>query len=548
MTSTGSERFGAAGIVVAAALLLLPGLGELDLWAPDEPRYAEIADEIARGDGASRWFLLELNGEAYTQKPPLYYWLAALPGLGDGRVSAGEARLPSALAGIAVVTMTYFLGLRLFASPAAAVYAAGILLTSFRFAHLARRAQLDVLLAAFEALALLAFARGDRGIGSRTRNVALFHTAIGAAVLTKGPVGLLPLGIVVAFLAVERRFGECRGWFPAWGLALSLGPALLWLAAAAALAPAGFLETAVVENVFGRFVAGASHPRPFYYYLVQFPADFMPWTLLWPLAGVALARCWKQNPAPGRNGWRLAAIWLGIFFVVFSLSTEKRGLYLLPAFPAAALLCGAALERALAGRRSLPLGLQAALGIGLAALAIGGVALAAGPAIEIVAGFEIPAALGVPVAAISLGALLLGAAWARRQDGARLQVGLALVWVFAIELSLLRVGYPAFDVAKSPRAIAQAANRLAGPNGTIGLYREAALLGGLLYYGRLYGDRPIVLLERTEDVEVFIERGENIVVAGRINLAELPNLEERESLRQGSRAIALAVPAHGESP
>ena len=187
------------------------------------------------------------------------------------------------------------------------------------------------------------------------------RTSTSPSFTPKGPVGLLPFLVVIGYFAVERRLGSWRDWFPVWGLALSLGPACLWLATTLTLAPPGFFEAAVMENLFDRFARGASHPRPFYYYAFQFPADFMPWTLLWPLAAVALAKSWRQEPRAEARGWHLAATWLGVFFLFFSLSAEKRGLYLLPAFPAAALLCGAALERALAGRERLPAGLQAVL-------------------------------------------------------------------------------------------------------------------------------------------------------------------------------------------
>ena len=63
MTRAREVQMGGAIALAAAAILLLPGLGTLDLWAPDEPRYAEIADEIVRSDRASSWILLELGGE-----------------------------------------------------------------------------------------------------------------------------------------------------------------------------------------------------------------------------------------------------------------------------------------------------------------------------------------------------------------------------------------------------------------------------------------------------------------------------------------------------
>ncbi|MCG8589067.1 MAG: phospholipid carrier-dependent glycosyltransferase, partial [Proteobacteria bacterium] len=333
----------ATAILAAAGVLYLAGLGGIDLWAPDEPRYGQIAAEITEGGHGTRgWWLLHLNGEPYTQKPPLYYWLVA----GGGRLTDGVselvARLPSALAAIAVVAATAWLGVRAF-GPFAGWVAAGALLCVFRFSHLARRAQLDVLLAAFEAAALVCFWRLDRGLGSRRANLLGLHAALGAAVLTKGPVGLLPLAVMAVFLVWEGRLGEWRRYVPYWSWALSAGPALAWLATAVTLAPPGFFETAVVENLWGRFAEGTSHARPFYYYVVQLPADLAPVSLLAPFAVLALRRRWPEAPEPERRAWRFLAAWLGTFFVFFSLSAGKRGLYLTPAYPAAVLACTAPL-------------------------------------------------------------------------------------------------------------------------------------------------------------------------------------------------------------
>jgi len=545
MTRAREVQMGGAIALAAAAILLLPGLGTLDLWAPDEPRYAEIADEIVRSDRASSWILLELGGEPYTQKPPLYYWLAALPGLVDGRVSEWDARWPSALAGIAAVFLTFRLGLSWFGSQGAALYSALILLGSFRFLHLARRAQLDVLLTAFELVAWLAFARAECGQGSRRTNTALLHAALGAAVLTKGPVALLPLLAIALYLVVSRRSREIRQWVPAWGLCLSLGPALLWLAAAWSLAPPDFLEAAVVENLFGRFFAGTSHDRPLYYYFVQFPIDFMPATLLWPL--LALEAWRRRGRAPDRetNGWRAAGLWLGIFFVFFSLSAGKRGLYLLPAFPAAALLCGAALDAALRRRTRLPTALRSALGIGLLATATAAAALALGPGVVVAPGFALPQALGAALFAIALAAA--GGAWLLRKSprAALCHVAIAIGFVLAVEASVLGLAYPAFDAQKSPRAIAAAANRWAVPDSRIGLFHERALLGGLLYYGRFYGDRPIETLSDPREVSEFLRAGHVVVVSER-DRSSLGALPIRETLRRGRRAIHVARIAHGD--
>jgi 4-amino-4-deoxy-L-arabinose transferase-like glycosyltransferase len=531
-----------AGLVAAAALLLLFRLGATDLWAPDEPRYAEVAEEIRSFEhGPAGLVLLHVGGAPYTQKPPLYYWLAALAGAAGGRVTEVAARLPSALSGIALVALTLAFGRSLFpASPAAGPWSALVLLGVHRFVHLARRAQLDVLLALCEALALLAFWRLDRGRGSRRGNAAALHGALGLAVLVKGPVGLLPLAVAAAYLAWERRLGRLRDACPPWAWLLSLGPGLAWLAGAVALAPNGFFDAAVVDNLLGRFFAGTSHVRPFYYFAYQFPLDFLPWTLLWPLAWGAARRGLRAAPERAAP-WRFLLSWLGVFLVFFSLSAGKRGLYLLPAFPAAALLCGAAVDEALGEQPRLPRWLGIALAVpgallfagGLWILASGGVAPKPGSS------FRLPAEVGAAwSAAVAVAAV---ACWALRSRPARVRLAVvATAWLLC-QLVLFAQVYPLLDPEKSPRPIARAAARLAGPGGAIGLFEHGTLAPGLLYYGR----RPVVPLLDPEGVRRFVDSGGRVIVARRERVGELAtagDFEVRASVRSGRRELLALVP------
>ena len=231
------------GVVLAAGLLFLPNLAGIDLWAPDEPRYAQVAEELRRQpNGAVDWVVLRLNGEVYTQKPPLYYWLVAGLGALGGGVDEWAARLPSALAGIGVVALTIFLGRRLLGSELGGALAGLVLLTLPRFAHQARRAQLDVALTLFQLLALTAYWLIDRDAdprrGSQRVWLGVFHGSIGLAILTKGPVGALPWLIAVLHRLWERK--RLRPIFPVWGIGLALAPALAWLGLATlSLATAG---------------------------------------------------------------------------------------------------------------------------------------------------------------------------------------------------------------------------------------------------------------------------------------------------------------------
>ena len=111
--------------MLAALLLLTIRLGAIGLWAPDEPRYVQVAEEMrSMRHGAEGLVLLHLNDEAYTQKPPLYFWLAATFGAPLGRVTEIAARLPSVLAGVALIAVMLRFGATLLGGPSATLGAA----------------------------------------------------------------------------------------------------------------------------------------------------------------------------------------------------------------------------------------------------------------------------------------------------------------------------------------------------------------------------------------------------------------------------------------
>jgi 4-amino-4-deoxy-L-arabinose transferase-like glycosyltransferase len=570
-------------VLLGAALLLLPGLGRIDAWAPDEPRYLEVADEMGPAlRGPSGFVIPHLGGRPYDQKPPLYFWLAALAGAPGARVDEAAARLPSALAGLGCVALTLSLGARLFGGRVGLLGAA-LLATVFEFANLARRVQLDVLLALLESGALVLFWRIGRGLGPRRPQVAALHACLGLAVLTKGPVGfLVPMLAMIVFLAWERRLRDLRHLVPPWALLLSLGPGLAWLAAATALGPEGFSAGMLGENLLGRFFRGTSHARPIYYYLYQLPLDFLPWTLLapalWRSRGVLAApsavrrgAAEERRAAAGgaaaeraavalhgerrsegvRRAWRFLLAWVGASFVFFSLSGGKRGLYLLPAFPALALLLADAVCRELAGRSSVP----RSLGAGLAA----GTALVAAASAAAIALASVPASFGRRAAAMvatldrgdllafgcaALGVTLAGlAAWivTRRHGTAGLRrLAIPVVGAWAVELAAFQLLYPALDAARSPRPIAAAAAAATPVGEPIGLVSDRSMLGGLAYYG----GRRIVPLRSSESIRAFLDGGGRTFVVKERKLARVTALtpvREVGRARAGRRAVVVVV-------
>ncbi len=559
-------------VLAAAAVLLLAGLGNTGVWAPDEPRYIAIAEEMRASErGASDWVLMRLNGEAYTQKPPLYYWLAAGLGAPFGRVSEIAARLPSALAGIALVALTLTLGSRLFGGRVG-VLGAGLLLTFYEFARNARRMQLDVLLALCETAALVCFWRIDRGMGSRRPQLAALHAFMGLAVLTKGPVGfLVPVIVMGTYLAWERRLRELPRLLPLWGLLISLGPSLAWLAGATALAPSGFAGEALGPNLIGRFFTGTSHVRPFWYFLKAYPGDCMPWTLLWPLLFWVGRDVFRGRAGAGaiederRRAWRFLLAWIGASLVFFSISSGKRGIYLLPTYPALALLTADALVRSLAGRSRMPTAISATAGVLAGAVALLGVDLALAAwtggspilandafasqkerMLAWLAAVETPLILAFGSALVGVTSLAT-VAWVvlrRHRAAPLLRVAVIVCTVGAIELAAFLLLFPAADPLRSPRPLATAAAKVTPEDRPIGLFADRAMAGGLAYYA----DRRVAQLYSADDVRDFLAAGGEAIVVKTRKLGPITEVTEVDVLtraRTGRREVLVVRPADG---
>ncbi|MBU0755549.1 MAG: hypothetical protein KJ645_10455, partial [Planctomycetes bacterium] len=126
------------------------------------------------------------------------------------------------------------------------------------------------------------------------------------------------------------------------GTALCMIPAAVWVAFLyPRLGTDGIYEVVWANNI-NRFTGDHdSHVQPFYYYLHHFPLQFMPWSLFLPLAIIHVCRGITRGKSKGSSLYLLA--WFFIPFFLLSISAGKRGLYLLPIYPAAALLIGSTL-------------------------------------------------------------------------------------------------------------------------------------------------------------------------------------------------------------
>jgi len=552
-------------VLALAALLWLPTLSGRDLWSPDEPRIAQVSEELRAAvarDGLGAAWVLQLNGAPYSQKPPLYYWTAAALGTPFGHVDPWAARLPSALAGLAGLALTMALARRLFpgVGARAAPWAGVLLALSFRWGELSSRASLDVVLSSLELAAILAWLRFARGEWTRERAALCLHGALGLAMLVKGPVALVPLAVIgLATLWNQRRgstsLSERGGIFSARYFALSVGPLLIWGAAVLATTPAGFFHEAVVENLWGRFFSGTSHARPLFYYATQLPLEFLPSTLLLPAAFLS-ARGSLRSDDSNAASWRLLAVWTAVFVVFFSLSAGKRGSYLLPLFPALSLAAAVAMfegfrvrERLAFRAGAISVGLAATLG-GLASAALWADVRTLPSALGLGTSFEFPSLFLATLTATGLGGALTGLLAVRRGWSGERRAGAIAAGLVAVQLSVSHGLYPALDAERSLRPIAEAASTLARGNEPIGVFRHASLRPGLAYYAPGSPARFVDLGTRAE-VDEFLSRHGRVLIAEQRRkqaLGELP-LPIQQQFRGGQRLVWVMAPdGRGDGP
>jgi len=347
-------------LVIVASLAILAGLGNGTFWEPDEPRFAEATRQMfARGDFVTPY----LNGVPRFEKPILFYWTqaAAFTAFGDNEFSA---RLPSATAGVGIVLILYLLVVEI-ASRRAAFVAALVMATMFRFVTFARIGLTDVPVMFFVIAALYGFIRavqpfsgGDRRWGpvsagppaSRASAPWAFFAwvCIGLGVLTKGPVGLLSVVIWVTYAAFSRNWSVFARTRPLIGMTLALAIVLPWYAVMAVQHGRAFTDFALGHEIVERMLSEESFGAPargFFYYFKIWPGDAAPWSALFVASIGWIAWRWSSLDREARQAAMFAAAWFISVFLVFSVSRSKVPHYVLPAYPAAALLIGLFVDR-----------------------------------------------------------------------------------------------------------------------------------------------------------------------------------------------------------
>jgi len=534
-------------VLVVALVLFVAGIWGYDLWAPDEPYFAEGAREMVV-DG--HWAVPHVNGVVTTDKPPLFFWLIALFSLPFGEVNSWTARLPSALAALGTVALTMRLGQRFFGRRTAAL-AGAALATTYLFWEKARWSQTDSVLCLLIWVALSAFAAFRSGDLDGRKAGLIFWLAAALAVLDKGPVGfLLPLGIALCVLIVDRDLASWRRFAPA------SGPLVFALVLAAWVLFATFGDSsdysvwgALREHFIDRGIHGLHHKQPPWYFLKVLPPVLMPWTALIP---GALLLAWRRR-LPADRFLLVTALFVVTFF---SVSTEKRELYALPALPAFALMT-AALVGKVSGWREPALDVAAAPShrwVTVAQSLLGGLLVLIGLAVPLAAdrAAELRPWISWVFAAVLLaaGTATLWFALKRRALLAALApaAGLALAYLLVATMA-----YPLFEPRKSARPFALRIKEVTAESRAAGVPVVAYDLGNLPEPFAFYSDGMYTV--ETDDPEVLrhhLERQDPVfAVVNGDRLGPLPqSLRDRigviDSTRLSRRQVLLVT--NGEHP
>jgi len=317
------------------AVLFAIGLGNYPLQVPDEARYSEIPREmVLSGD----YVTPRLNGVKYFEKPPLFYWLQASAIKAFG-LNEWSLRFWVACLGVIGCLATYAAGRQLFGRQTG-VIAAGVLATSVLYFVMAHTITLDMAVSVLMSAALLSFLCAQSTTLSGKQRWLLymvFYIFCALSVLTKGLMGLvLPGAIIFLWMVLTKRWVILKQMHLIQGILLFLLVAAPWHILAQIRNPE-FTQFYIVEQQFLRYLTDyANRYQPAWFFIPILLMGFFPWScFIWQL----IKQGWNKIKAPQTYPQEaFLIIWIVFIFVFFSVSKSKLVPYILPVFPALALL------------------------------------------------------------------------------------------------------------------------------------------------------------------------------------------------------------------
>jgi 4-amino-4-deoxy-L-arabinose transferase-like glycosyltransferase len=332
------------GLLLAFLIVWFYGLGARILVPTDEGRYAEMAREMVT---TNDWITPRLNGIKYFEKPPLQNWMNALTfkffGLGEW-----QARLWTGLCGLLGVALVAHAGRKVF-NARVGFTAALVLGSSFFWAALGHINTLDMGLAGMMTLALcglLLGQRNDANAHERRNWMLVCWAGMALAVMSKGLIGVvLPGAVLVLYTLLSRDWAIWKRLHAGLGVLVFFAITAPWFVLVSMKNPE-FAHFFFIHEHLQRFTSKV-HNRagPWYYFIPILLLGIFPWL------GILAQSLWngrRDGPqeAQGFQPKRMLLVWSVFIFVFFSISGSKLPSYILPVFPALALLIACHLEKA----------------------------------------------------------------------------------------------------------------------------------------------------------------------------------------------------------
>jgi 4-amino-4-deoxy-L-arabinose transferase-like glycosyltransferase len=336
-------------LIVFSLIAFLPGFFQIPPVDRDEARFAQATKQMLE---SGQFIDIHFQDEVRYKKPVGIYWLQAIAvkageaaGIPQARTTIWLYRLPSLFGAIGAVLLTYWTALA-FVGRRTALLAALMMASSVLLGVEARLAKTDAVLLFTSVAAMGAMARiylmsrrtPELAVGWRLP--AMLWTAMAAGVLIKGPLILMFVGLTALTLSIADRSGR---WVwslrPLAGFAWLIALVLPWFAAILIKSGGSFIAQSVGEDMLSKVFGGQeSHGAPPGVYFLLF------WVTFWPgsiLAGVAAPRIWQARREPGA---RFLLAWLIPSWLVFEAVITKLPHYVLPLYPAIAILIAGILE------------------------------------------------------------------------------------------------------------------------------------------------------------------------------------------------------------
>jgi len=352
---TASHARAVGFLVLCALLLFLPGFFTIPPIDRDEARFAQATKQMVEsGDYVD----IRFQEDVRYKKPVGIYWLqsaavetAAALKLPKAELRIWVYRLPSLLGAIGAVLMTYWAALG-FVTRRAAVLAALMMCASVLLGVEARLAKTDAMLlfcvvAAMGAMAraYLSWQRAEDETHPPWSWPAIFWSALAVGILIKGPLILMFAGLTIVALAIQDRdYSWLWRLRPVWGLMWMLVLVLPWFVAIFWRAGDAFFADSVGGDMLSKIGAQESHGAPPGLYLALFWITFWPGA---PLAAMAAPAVWRARREPGAQ---FLLAWLVPSWIVFEAVLTKLPHYVLPLYPAIAILTAGAVERRVLSR------------------------------------------------------------------------------------------------------------------------------------------------------------------------------------------------------